>query len=172
MRSVKALGAIGLGAAITLCGLTAPTAYAGQTYYVPVTDQITLHGHGYGHGNGMSQYGAEGGARAGRKYRQILAKYYPGASLGTMRGRVRVLISADTTSDVKVSPARGLSVRDLADGSKWVLPTRDAIRRWRILPGGKVELYNGTRWRRWRVPGRTRLRGEGEFLAGQPITLW
>src|SRR5262245_33403110 len=107
MRAVRELGAIGLGAAITLSGLTAPAAYASQTYYVPVTDQVTVRGHGYGHGNGMSQYGAEGGARAGRTYRQILAKYYPGTSLGTMRGRVRVLISADTTADVKVSPARG-----------------------------------------------------------------
>jgi len=172
MRPVKALGAIGLGAALTFGGLTAPPAYAGQTYFVPVTDKITVRGHGYGHGNGMSQYGAEGGARAGKTYRQILAKYYPGTSLGVMRGRVRVLISADSTSDVKVSPARGLSVRDRADGRRWVLPTRAAIKRWRILPDGRVQLYNGTRWRRWRVPGRTRLRGEGEFLAREPITLW
>ena len=172
MTAVRALGAIGLGAVMTLTGLTAPPAYAGQTYYVPVTDKITVRGHGYGHGNGMSQYGAEGGARAGKSYRQILAKYYPGTSLGRMHGNVRVLISADTTSDVKVSPARGLSVRDRADGKTWVLPTRDAIRRWRLLPGGQVQLYNGSRWRSWRVPGRTRLRGEGEFHARAPITLW
>jgi stage II sporulation protein D len=176
MRTARALGAIGLGAAVTLSGLTAPSANAGQTagqaYSVPVADRITLRGHGYGHGNGMSQYGAEGGARAGKSYRQILAKYYPGTRLGTMRGRVRVLISADTTSDLKVSPARGLSVRDRADGKTWVLPTRDAIRRWRIMPDGRVQLYNGSRWRRWRALGRTRLRGEGEFLARAPIRLW
>ncbi len=36
---------------------------------------------GYGHGVGMSQYGAMVLARDGADYRQILAHYYPGASL-------------------------------------------------------------------------------------------
>jgi stage II sporulation protein D len=172
MRTVKALSAIGLGTVLAFSGLTVTSAAADTVYRVPADGKITLRGHGYGHGKGMSQYGAEGAARAGKGYREILAKYYPGTSLGTMRGRVRVLITADTTSDVKVSPARGLSVRDLADGRRWVLPTRDAIGRWRILTTGRVELHNGTRWRRWEVPGRTTLRGQGEFSARQPLTLW
>jgi stage II sporulation protein D len=171
-RAVQALGAIGLGTALVLSGLTATAAAADRTYNIPANDRLTLRGHGYGHGNGMSQYGAEGAARAGKGYRQILAKYYPGTSLGTMRGRIRVLITADTTADVKVSPARGLSVRDRADGRTWQLPTRSAISRWRILPGGRVHFHNGDRWRRWAVPRRTTLRGDGEFFAREPITLW
>lgn len=172
MRRFRALSAIGLGTVLGFSILTAPPASAAQTYYVPVTDQVTVRGHGYGHGNGMSQYGAEGAARAGKDYRAILAKYYPGTRLGTMRGRIRVLVTADTTSDVKVSPARGLSVRDRADGRSWQLPTRAAIGRWRILANGRVQFHNGNRWRRWAVPGSTTLRGEGEFFAREPITLW
>ncbi len=36
---------------------------------------------GFGHGVGMSQYGANGAAKAGYSYRQILNHYYKGASL-------------------------------------------------------------------------------------------
>ena len=36
---------------------------------------------GFGHGVGMSQYGANGAAKAGYNYKQILNHYYVGASL-------------------------------------------------------------------------------------------
>jgi stage II sporulation protein D (peptidoglycan lytic transglycosylase) len=38
-------------------------------------------GRGYGHGVGMCQYGANGMAKAGYGYREILARYYPGTRL-------------------------------------------------------------------------------------------
>jgi stage II sporulation protein D len=38
-------------------------------------------GQGYGHGVGMCQFGANGMARAGKGYREILARYYPGAAI-------------------------------------------------------------------------------------------
>lgn len=44
-------------------------------------DTVTFSGKGYGHGVGMSQWGAEGMAREGRDYRQILGHYYPGTSI-------------------------------------------------------------------------------------------
>jgi stage II sporulation protein D len=40
-----------------------------------------FNGRGYGHGIGMSQWGAQGLALQGRTYTQILAFFYPGASL-------------------------------------------------------------------------------------------
>ena len=40
-----------------------------------------LEGHGYGHGIGMCQDGANGMAKAGKKYDQILKNYYPGSKL-------------------------------------------------------------------------------------------
>ena len=42
-------------------------------------------GHGWGHGVGLCQYGALGRAKAGQTYRQILAAYYPKASLSKLK---------------------------------------------------------------------------------------
>ncbi|MCP3761465.1 stage II sporulation protein D [Domibacillus sp. A3M-37] len=40
---------------------------------------------GYGHGIGMSQYGANGMAKEGKKYEDITAHYYPGAVIGDVQ---------------------------------------------------------------------------------------
>lgn len=45
-------------------------------------DTITFYTRGYGHGVGMSQYGAEGMARAGYTYQQILTYFYQGVKIG------------------------------------------------------------------------------------------
>ena len=42
---------------------------------------INLKGRGWGHGVGMQQTGAQGWAKAGRDYRQILAHYYQGTKI-------------------------------------------------------------------------------------------
>lgn len=44
-------------------------------------DQLIITTHGYGHGVGMCQYGANGMARKGAGYQQILYYYYPGTKL-------------------------------------------------------------------------------------------
>lgn len=44
-------------------------------------DTLIFHGRGFGHGVGMSQFGAEGMARAGMTADHILTHYYPGAAL-------------------------------------------------------------------------------------------
>lgn len=41
-----------------------------------INDKIIFNNHGYGHGVGMCQYGANGMAKEGKNYRQILMKYY------------------------------------------------------------------------------------------------
>ena len=46
-----------------------------------VTDGWAFRGQGYGHGVGMCQFGANGMARAGKGYREILARYYPGVQI-------------------------------------------------------------------------------------------
>jgi SpoIID/LytB domain protein len=52
-----------------------------------------LDGGGWGHGVGMSQWGAEGYARHGWDYKQILAHYYPHTVLAVLHPRqVRVLL--------------------------------------------------------------------------------
>jgi stage II sporulation protein D len=146
-------------------------AAADQTYWVPVTGSLTIDGHGFGHGHGMSQYGAQGAALDQVKYRDILAFYYPKTTLGEVKGRIRVLLSVDTTSDVKVSPAKGLSVRDLGTHRTFTLPTHSAIDRWRLVPNSDndtaVQLHRGGAWTRYRI-----LHGDGEFFADRPIKLW
>jgi stage II sporulation protein D len=44
-------------------------------------------GRGSGHGAGMCQWGAQGRARAGQTYRQILEAYYPDATLAGAFGQ-------------------------------------------------------------------------------------
>mgnify|MGYP003433788464 CR=1 FL=1 len=51
--------------------------------YHDAEKQFTVTTHGYGHGVGLSQYGANAMALAGKPYTEILAHYYPGTTLGT-----------------------------------------------------------------------------------------
>jgi len=140
-----------------------------QRYPMPAQGTVTFTGHGYGHGHGMSQYGAEGAARQGRTWQQIVGFYYPGTQLGTFPGRVKVLISGDTSRDVVVAPRTGLSVVDTGSGERWELPP-DGAKRWRleVTSGRTVVDVRTDRWRRWRT-----LTGDGAFTAaGRPITLY
>jgi SpoIID/LytB domain protein len=145
-----------------------------QSYWVPVGKKIVVEGHGFGHGHGMSQYGAQGAALKGLTYKEIVDFYYPGTDWGKVSGKVRVLITADTSDDVVVSPVAGLSVRDLGDNSVHALPVRDGVSRWRLnVSDGHtvVDLYNG-RWRRFAAPWAKKISGDGEFFAEKPMTLW
>ena len=46
-------------------------------------DGIVFHTQGYGHGVGMSQNGANGMAKHGSDYREILFHYYTGVSIAS-----------------------------------------------------------------------------------------
>ena len=93
-----------------------------------------------------------------------------------MRRRVRVLITADTTSDVVVSPAAGLRCATSASGVTYPLPTiagREALadqRRRRPTPCvGYLDRRRGTAaspaaGRRWSATA--------QFHADDPLTLW
>ena len=137
---------------------------------------ITIRGHGYGHGHGMSQYGAQGAALQGKSYRQIIDFYYPGTSWSRLKGRIRVHITADTTSEVIVSPTAGLTVRDRDTGATYLLPTKARIKRWRLgLVGSTTVIEKLTdEWKRYNPRGESEgaLSGVGEFSADEAITLW
>lgn len=139
-----------------------------QSYGVPSDGTFTVTGHGYGHGHGMSQYGAQGAAREGLGYRQILRFYYPGTSFGSETGQIRVLVTADTDNDVRVEPTRGLRAEAVAGGSSYSVPTDVGASLWRlraVTGGTAVEYYNGS-WRGWR-----KLDGAAQFEANGPLTL-
>lgn len=145
----------------------APTGYADQPERGGGVT-VTIDGRGFGHGKGLSQYGALGRANEGDSYRQIIDFYYPGSRWGTAGGKVRVLITTDTSRDVVVLDSTELSVRALESGKRWK-PKVDA-RRWRIdsAPSGRsVVSYKTRRWHEWRT-----VKGEAEFSAGSaPLTL-
>jgi stage II sporulation protein D len=172
VRTTRTLATLGAAVVVGLAGPSAVTTLAQPAPTAPAPDWLSLRGHGFGHGHGLSQHGAQGGALRGRTYREILAHYYPGTEMDRVHGRIRVLITADTTSDVKVSPARGLTLRDRADGHTWLLPDGERIDRWRILRDGRVQARRPAGWSTWDIPGRSTLRGEGELFAAGPLTLW
>ncbi len=175
---LTALGLVSAMVAGTL-GWVLPTAPAAavstdQSYWVPVGKRIVVEGHGFGHGHGMSQYGAQGAALKGLSYKEIVGFYYPSTDWGKVSGTVRVLITADTSDDVVVSPVAGLSVRTLSDGATHALPVRDGVSRWRlnVVKGRTVVDFYSDRWRRFGATWARQIAGDAEFFADKPITLW
>jgi SpoIID/LytB domain protein len=74
--------------------------------------RLVVTGKGWGHGVGMSQWGAYGYARHGWSYRQILAHYYSGTTLGRAPAiEVRVLLGSGQPS-ASVGCAGGIRVSD------------------------------------------------------------
>ncbi len=146
-------------------------ASAANRWEVAADATIRVLGHGYGHGHGLSQYGAQRAAKQGRTYRQIVNFYYPGTRWGTAGGKVKVLITADTSRDVLVVARSGLTVRSVGAKRSWRLDrVRAKAKRWRITPAarGRSQIsYRTNRWHAWRT-----VSGDAQFAAGgRPITL-
>ena len=159
-------------AVLALAAVVVPgagSARAADAWRVPERATITVRGHGYGHGHGLSQYGAQRAAGQGLGYRRIVEFYYPGTRWGQAAGKVSVLISADTSTDVVVDARPGLTLHGLATGRSWKLVEPNA-RRWRIQPasrGRSAVSFKTRRWHDWRV-----VAGDAQFSAGgRPIRL-
>lgn len=166
---MRALLGLALTAALLVPAPAATSAEATPAHRAAVT--ITVTGNGYGHGHGLSQWGAQGAAGQGLSHQQILRFYYPGLKQGSIGGKVSVLISADTSTDVMVRHRSGLTVKSLGNGKVYRL-TRNADW-WRILPdrGGKRSSVEYKRAQGGWTTLRT-VAGEAQFDAGgQPITL-
>lgn len=121
----------------------------------PKSGAVTFKGHGYGHGIGMSQYGAEGGARDGKKYGAILGRYYAGTKLANKSATIRVLLSSDTTDSVRVKHKSGLKLRTLGTNKTLALPASPDGRKasdWSIDPAASNKARNalsyksGSKW--------------------------
>jgi SpoIID/LytB domain protein len=113
---------------------------------------VTITGRGFGHGRGMSQYGAQGAALAGKSVKQILDFYYPGTVAGKATGNIRVRVSADTTDGVRVGAVNHLRVRDLKTNKVYTLPKASTRDQWSIDPygdhGTKVSSFDA-KTRKW-----------------------
>ena len=108
LGAALALAVIGTSAVLTAIPAQADSAVSARSA------KFTIHGAGWGHGWGMSQYGAYGAARKGLSWKRILAFYYRGTQLSTMPSgtKIKVWITADNDSSLRVLPASGLTVRD------------------------------------------------------------
>lgn len=170
LGSSAGLLAAGTALLLALAPLAAPAAQATAGKAV-ITTALTVRGNGFGHGHGMSQWGAEGAARKGLNYRQIVGFYYPGTAWGSATGRVRVLITADTSRSVVVLARDGLVARRVGHARTWKLAHRQPhATRWRIVPvsGGRSKVqYKLKSWHKL-----VTVSGDLEFTAGgAPISL-
>lgn len=137
---------------------------------------LRIDGRGFGHGRGMSQYGAQGRALAGRTAREILDFYYPGTGTADVRGRIRVLLSTPDAPGMVVGAQRGLSVERVATGASWELPRLAGVKVWRLrylsASTTTLEYLRDGSWRpapreRWRSIG-----GDAELGGGGPVELF
>lgn len=141
-----------LAVAATLVALAAgASATVGQQAPPPPpppaqTAVFTFTGRGWGHGVGMSQYGARGRALAGWSAARILRSYYPGTSLGVVRGRpVRVLLSPSRRVAAVSSPAAWRAIGARAGGRRVTPLPAGVAHRLRMLPDGRLALERGRR---------------------------
>lgn len=152
--------------------VASPTAAQAADETQPRAATVRLVTNGFGHGIGLSQYGAQYRAGLGHTRQEILRFYYPSLATGTTTGSMKVLIRADTSSDVAVVDRAGLSVRSLGTGRAYRLDSPSTARAWKIDPasGGRSTVSwrpSGGAWRSWGT-----LAGQAEFSAGGlPITL-
>jgi SpoIID/LytB domain protein len=147
--------ALGIAVPASLCAATAAPNAA--------VESVTLTGKGWGHGKGLSQWGAKGAAEQGLSAGQILDFYYPGTAPGVAGGSVKVLITADMSSNVVVQHRSRLKVRSLATGKAWKLRKRGA-KRWKLTAhGADTKLSVKTkRWHKVRIiPGQAEFQGKG-----------
>ncbi|HET8600831.1 MAG TPA: SpoIID/LytB domain-containing protein [Segeticoccus sp.] len=163
-RTTALAVAAAIGAAPVLLA-SAPAALA-STPYPPAMPGATvvnrpaggvfaLEGRGWGHGIGLSQYGANGAAKAGLGYGRILSFYYPGTTLVSTPNRLlRVGISADTDGVLEVARTPGLAVR--AGSVVKTLPTGPS--RWRVRAGSagcRLDGYRSGAWSAYRLVAGT-----------------
>ncbi|GAB3256949.1 SpoIID/LytB domain-containing protein [Nocardioides dilutus] len=160
-----------LALVVAVLGLPTTAHAAADDWTIPDKATIRIYGHGYGHGHGMSQHGAQGAALQGLTHQEIVDFYYPGTTWGTAKGKVSVLITADTTKDVRVVASGSLRLRVLASGKVLELAkARPRATRWRITPvtGGRSQVsYRTSSWKVFRT-----VNGDAElFTPRAPTTL-
>ena len=124
----------------------------------------------------MSQYGAQGAAKKGKKYADILSYYYPGTNLASRTGSIRALITADTTNSVIVKPRSGLMFRNVATKKTVALPSKigsATVSQWRIMPRSSKMTESALQYRTndWHTYKSTYFTGDGQFEASGALTL-
>ena len=109
-------------------------------YEVETTpDSVIFSGRGAGHGVGLCQAGAEEMAKEGKTYRQILAFYYPGASLGvTAAGLAWQIRQSERFELLSVQPEQDVEVLRAAEA---VLPKLESDLGWKLDFKPQLKVY-------------------------------
>jgi stage II sporulation protein D len=128
-RSFVALSVLAAAVALAPAPHAAPS--PSPQYVAPAGSGalFLISGHGYGHGVGMGQWGAQGYAKQGYTYDEILAAYYPGTTPGqTTATTIRVLL-ASGKKKLTISSKKPITVEDgdgfdhtLAAGTTTITP--------------------------------------------------
>lgn len=115
-----------------------PTPWPTPVFPTDITvldSSVTFYGQGYGHGVGMSQHGARGRALVGQTAEEILAAYYNGATISTVKPtrRVRVLVLSGFAAPSSTSPLviRGRYGRWGLSGTSTTFPAGARLKAWR-----------------------------------------
>ncbi|MCU1678148.1 MAG: hypothetical protein JWM93_2906, partial [Frankiales bacterium] len=165
-----------LATLLTPAGAGVGEAAASETYRRPANGVFQFEGHGWGHGHGMSQWGAQGAATLGKTWREIVAFYYPNTTVVQVpasENSIRVWLSGDDETDLRVVPAAGLTVTDRATGATQTLPATPGVDMWRVTqtPDAQVlsQRLNGA-WQVYALGGVRSFAGPLEF--SRPSAGW
>jgi stage II sporulation protein D len=124
-RPLGAAAVLTAGALVTVGG---PAGAVAPMVALKPTGSLVVTYNGNGHGHGLSQYGAQGAALAGLSTAKILAHYYAGTKLATVKATTLRVLLGGTNGTTSVAPASGLTVT----GVKGALPTA-GIWRYRLI---------------------------------------
>jgi stage II sporulation protein D len=131
IRTLAALSALAVAVGFASAPHAAPPS-AGPQFVAPAGSGalFLVSGHGYGHGVGMGQWGAQGYAKQGYTYEQILSAYYPGTELGQT-----------TTTSIRVLLASGMKKLTISSKKPFTVTDGDAVVH--TLPAGKATFGPG-----------------------------
>ena len=101
---------------------------------------VIFSGHGSGHGAGLCQAGAEEMAREGKSYREILAFYYPGASLGVTAAS-GLQWQRRSSQRVELLSTQPEQESDVLAAAEKVLPELEATLGWRLQFRPQIKVY-------------------------------
>ncbi len=121
-------------------------------------------GAGYGHGVGMSQFGARGLAAHGARWEQILAHYYPGTSIGSVKPTSITVLLAPDQGAVSFSGAGiGCGLRLYPAKTYEAIPAKSGIELWNFNHKRKLgecgSLLTATGTPTWNLVGKGTYRG-------------
>jgi stage II sporulation protein D len=131
-------------------------------------DSFLFHGRGSGHGVGLCQAGAAEMAREGHSYQEILAQYFPGATIAeettgaawqTLRGQGFTLESSET-ADAAYVPILARALAEAQNRSGLAPRAAIAIRSYRSTPAFRDATL---------APGWVAAFTEGDQIALQPL---